>query len=330
MEKIHFKTLDFAKYIACLLIVMRHCHPFGVSNSMDGIMKCFTAFPVPFFFAASSFLFFHNHGSIKKYLFRMSQLYVVWFVIEFPVVYKRFFYHTPNLTKFFSGLFFHNTFYESWYLMASLLGLIIVYVCSKKFNFNNIGLLFVGMIFFLLALIYSTYHDLFIGTLIGDTIDRMGRYITFSNSFFSSIIYIVIGKILADHFDRNKDKGIFPDICFALILFVFFIVEYKFTGKFSEHSRACCLFLIPFVYFLLRICIKCFKRNMLSSDLAITLRISSIIIYLSHPLLLIFVADVFGFKNNWIQYVVVIALTQAISIFIQKKQNKYRILSYLY
>ena len=89
MEKLHFKVLDVAKFLACLLIVARHAHPLGNSGMGADCIQMLTN-AVPFFFVASSFLFWFKKGSFKKYVKRLTQLYAVWFVIELPLVYQRF------------------------------------------------------------------------------------------------------------------------------------------------------------------------------------------------------------------------------------------------
>lgn len=326
MEKIHFKILDLAKFLACLAIVCRHCHPLGNDGNMADYVQMFTN-AVPFFFVASSFLFWYKKGSLKKYVFRLSRLYIVWFLIMLPVVYYKFF-SPPNLLNFVLSLFFHNTFYASWYIMASILGMAIVYGLSKKLN--NIFLTIVGLLSFFLAMVFSTYHDLFVGTLLGEYVDLIGNYVYFSNSFSVAIIYIVLGKILAENFDRIKDSRFFIDYFMLTIFVILYVLEYKFSENYAQITKACCLMVIPVTYCLVRICVKSYKIQYPKSQWAKFLRVSSILIYLLHPILLRGVAFTTGCKQNVLQFIFAVLIGLFLSWIIYKWSDKYKILKYLY
>lgn len=91
MEKNY--AIDYIKFYAILSIVAIHTTPFRGINvlGVDGdninfVIDTFARFGVPFFFMTSGFLFSskilqsNNHEQyLKKYLLRISKLYVSWY-----------------------------------------------------------------------------------------------------------------------------------------------------------------------------------------------------------------------------------------------------------
>ena len=80
---------------------------------------------------------FKRGKSIRDYIKRMLSLYLVWFIIEIPFVYFRFFHHQelfPATKDFIVGLLFHNTFFASWFIIASWQAMLIVWLLAKRSN----------------------------------------------------------------------------------------------------------------------------------------------------------------------------------------------------
>lgn len=131
-----YTSIDLFKFIAASLIVCIHTRPFYANPSLDLYWTeviCHTA--VPFFFCFSSYIFFKRGKSIGDYIKRMLSLYLVWFIIEIPFVYLRFFHHQellPATKEFIVGLLFHNTFFASWFITASWQAMLIVWLLAKR------------------------------------------------------------------------------------------------------------------------------------------------------------------------------------------------------
>jgi len=67
----------------------------------------------------------------------MLSLYLVWFIIEIPFIYLRFFHHQELLhatRDFIVGLLFHNTFFAFWFITASCQAMLIVWLLAKRSN----------------------------------------------------------------------------------------------------------------------------------------------------------------------------------------------------
>ena len=84
--------LDLFKFIAAILVLILHANPFG-STTGAGIIarEVITPVAVPFFFAASGFLYFlstHNKELSKgrSKILKTLKLYLIWSGIYFPFV----------------------------------------------------------------------------------------------------------------------------------------------------------------------------------------------------------------------------------------------------
>ncbi len=159
-EKIYNPSLDVGKFIAAIFVVCLHSRPF-YGTPFDYVLNLFFVMAVPFFFCTSSYLFYSRKGSLIKYIKRLLQIYFVWLVIEFPYVYLRFFsdgISIRSLSFFIWNLLFLNTFLASWYLMASILAILIVDYLYRNGYIKQ--LIIIGGLCFILSLLGSMYNGL--------------------------------------------------------------------------------------------------------------------------------------------------------------------------
>ena len=92
-----YKSLDIAKFICAILIIILHTAPFSSYSKIltFGFRNIVTVIAVPFFFATSGFLLFKKVESledrardsyIKKYLSRLIIMYLIWSAVYFGFV----------------------------------------------------------------------------------------------------------------------------------------------------------------------------------------------------------------------------------------------------
>ena len=142
------KCIDIMKMIAAIAVVAIHSHPLA-NTDYDYIATCLCRFAVPFFFVVSSYFFFSNHRkSISAWTKRLSLLYVIWFVLETPYIVNHYFFGTErplllSFARFFIDLVFNNTFMASWYIMALVQSVLIVYYLDKRIS-RSVMLMVVG------------------------------------------------------------------------------------------------------------------------------------------------------------------------------------------
>ena len=278
-SKSNYDAIDLLKFICCLLIIVIH------SQFYLPWMKPYVRIAVPIFFVVSSFFFFKKNpdiSNLKVYIKRLLFLYLFWFIFWLP------FYsysHRDDLFQisplngvvfFFQSFFFGSTFEASWYIMASIIGTLIVFLWGRIFN--NLVLLLLGCLIYIIAVLGTTYHDLFctFGLLNDWFREYTGTNMTVS--FPVSIIYICIGKYLSDIFYQQN----FGSKRNMLLIIIFFSIlglqlEYQFVEPYFLCDDSF-FFLIP-----VSVCIVLLALSLqVSIPKAKVLRKISTIVYCSH------------------------------------------------
>lgn len=161
-------AFDIVKFVACILVVCIHTRPFP--NYFQPLYRI----AVPMFYMISSFLFFtrvktmshrEQRQYIIKYIKRSLILYLFYFIVLFPTSYV-FFYRSwwnlgfpSNILRFIEQFFFSYTFaIPSWYIVSSILGIIIIYYatrCKMKYI-----LPIVAVVLYLFCCLTSNYKSL--------------------------------------------------------------------------------------------------------------------------------------------------------------------------
>lgn len=220
-----YTGLDVGKFIAALLVLTLHVHPLSANASGDFWLSCLCRIAVPFFFITSSYLFYKRGGDIRKYVLRILVLYAVWFVLEAPLTFHRFFIapdkpFSYNLMIFVRGLAINSTFYASWFLTASWQGMLIVWWLSKRVN--RTWLTIIGLVCFLSTLPGTMWYGLIAGTPIRPVYWLYNMALCPANSFIVAIPYCILGQYLADSKQVIQKKTQFLLLAVAV---VFSIIE---------------------------------------------------------------------------------------------------------
>lgn len=145
-----YRSVDVFKFVAAILVVAIHSKPFIFSTDLDYYFTCLCRTAVPFFFVSTGYFFFlKEKPNIRKYTRRLSTLYVLWFVIELPFVWQRFFAGNDHsvlllMFNFLRCLIFSNTWYASWFIMACIISVNIIFFLSKRLSNKHLLLLSEG------------------------------------------------------------------------------------------------------------------------------------------------------------------------------------------
>lgn len=290
MTKKVYKSIDLAKFIAAILVVAIHTKPFAGNVNIDYYFTSFCRLAVPFFFITTSFFFFINEKpDIKRYTKRLTILYLLWFVIELPIVYYRFFVIYDKalhiqILNFARSLVFNNTWLASWFIMACILSVNLIYYFSKWFD--NKKLLAIGGVAYLISLSCSGYSG-FVDLFLSEKGVRFHEILSFvfvpANSFIVAIVYVALGKIVAEWIQRgngnliNKSCNVWLIILF-FILGCFEIYLIQWSAKTND-----AFMVLPFITFFILIWLL--KTNLnVPTHICQYMRSMSILIYILHPL----------------------------------------------
>ena len=317
-----YKALDIAKFIMAFFIIAIHADPVN-----SEVMRCIYTVAVPFFFSVSSFLFFRCQNSFLKYTRRIGLLYLIWLFIEAGVVYSRFFQNAPfgmGMLKFLHALVLTNTFWESWYLVASIEAMGLCVWLSRWMN--NIVLFFLGILLYIPPLLYSAYY----GNIPADGqvfLSKLYTMLPITNCFIIAFIFIVIGKIIAE---ERRTLSLWEGIIFISIAMFLWLVEINYQIPHLHAHKA--FIMLPLIVALLLIILKDRRFNSipLGEVTCKLMRNSSTLIYLSHPLFISLIARLTNLRNTPISYVLVAFCSCVFAIMVVRASKYWRFLRMLY
>ena len=238
--------LDLVKLILACMVVAIH------TGLFDPVLYPWLRLAVPLFFIISSYLFFVKVNScednrqkllaLKNFVLRNLKLYAFWFIVLFPInVFTRGWFDGGfwlGIHNIVNGFLLASTFVASWFIMALIIGTVIVFFASKKIN--NTVLFILGAILFVLIAMRSSYIYLFTDIKgLNDFLLGVHSYESVMNdpinSFPAGIFWIICGKIFADGGVKAsiKTSGIVFGVSAAL-LFAEWLVLYNLTGYYNK------------------------------------------------------------------------------------------------
>lgn len=281
--------LDLLKFILSFLIVAIHTHLF------DPYLYPWLRLAVPLFFIVSSYLFFTKINActsnvekltaLKNFVLRNLKLYAFWFVVLFPInIFTRGWFDGgfwSGILTIIQSFFLASTFTASWFIMALIIGVSIVFFASKKLN--NTSLFIIGTVIFVLICIRSAYMFLFkdpewVQSILVGVVKYENIMCEPMTSFPVGIFWIVCGKMFADGaFSRFKIKAssVVLAVSAGLLLTEWLILKH-FSGNFNKDSY---LMLAPCSIAIFNILIQ---LKPVSLKYAREMRKISIIVYASH------------------------------------------------
>ena len=148
---------DVLKFIMAVLVVAIHTQAFHGPWSYI-YLKPITAVAVPFFFILSSFFYFKKIYSkefnwiiLTSFIRRMGFLYIFWFLVNLPFIFKTHHYFVDNaftdVPRFLGDVFLRYTFPGSWFFSATTLA-IILYTLVYRSKLLRYTFLFLSIILY--------------------------------------------------------------------------------------------------------------------------------------------------------------------------------------
>ncbi len=204
--KKNLDILDLVKIILAFMVVAIH------TGFLTHYAYPIIRLAVPIFMILSGFLAFakinreqqfaRQQQLLFKTILRYLKLYLFWFIILLP--------YTLHIRQYFKngfahGLFllgrdflFGSTFRASWYLMACIIGIVLIFYLSKIVS--NRALILITIPFYLFATLLSEFKGFVTNSTVLQPL--YSRYVyhlgTPCFSFVIALLYIAIGKVMAD------------------------------------------------------------------------------------------------------------------------------------
>lgn len=213
---------DLVKAFLALLIVLIHT-ALSANKNFEFIAAPIARLAVPIFFIFSGYFFFHKLEKVPqkdhlktllKSIRRDVQLYLFWFIVLLlPTIYYRSYFANGfwnGIKSILTGFVFSSTFIASWYIMALIIGIPIIYLLSKFLN--TWFLLLIAWLINCIYVIITNYGASPIGINVTHFLHATDLpYI----SFPVGLLWLVIGKLFAE---GKLNKLISKNILYFLIL----------------------------------------------------------------------------------------------------------------
>lgn len=308
--------IDFFRVIACFMVIAIHTFPFSsISPFLDEALTL-TVFrvAVPFFFMVTGYFllgklsldYSYDHLMlIKKQLRKLVSLYgwIIVLYLPFSLLNKTIKLQM-SLLEIIRVVIFDGTFYHLWYFPATIIGILIVVVLLRKFNFKKV--IIISTILYLIGLGGDSWYGVtsqfaFSNTLYS-VIFNMMTY-TRSGLFFSPI-FLCLGALVYRNQERLKELKRIPILLGSLLLVMLFesIVLHKITA--IKHDSMY-LLLPPVMLFLFIFLLNWKPVHRIKKASEFTL-----LVYVIHPIFIIILHGISNYipilKNSIINYIFVV------------------------
>lgn len=236
-----YDVLDVFKVVAAIFVVGIHSWPLPDYNSNIVLFSSIGRFAVPLFLLSTGFLVqkkltsIGNWESQKHYLFkyilRLLKFYFAWWLIylwliplnwqgkisiQHSSVSKLF---VEVLKKYFLNFFYGSTFLGSWYISATIIGVIFVFIVFRKINW--VIQFAIGIVWLTLLLIVLLYGKHFL--LIEKLLHHFNNFMP-AESFLIAVPFIIFGKII-EKFENSLQKIPFRILIVAALLSIMLVVS---------------------------------------------------------------------------------------------------------
>ena len=338
LERKNLDSADVLKYVLSILIVATH------TSFLEGYITPLVRLAVPAFFMISGYFFFGRINScdskrsqtayLKKSVKHNLKLYLFWFVLLLPLTLYVRKYHTMGLWGGLSHLVrdfcFGSTFQSSWYIIALITGFAIVLFLSRKLP--QWALVVIGVICYIPSLLSSNYEFLIASS---DTLQTFGHSLSHifllpCRNFSVSILYIAIGKYLAEKNYEGKTKRYTVTFLLAFAALVAEYLALRFSGVKIVNTD--CYIALPFASYYL---CKVFLTLDITCKSSVLLRKISTVSYCAHMAVFMVIGKLFKIFEipdwkNILHFAVTLILTQLFALVLIRlsKCEKLRFLKY--
>lgn len=323
LKKNQYDTLDLAKWICALLIIIIHTAPFEkLTIANFYITNVLARIAVPLFFAISGFLFFRNitfeNGKIKrssdnmnrllKYVKHLSVIYLAasafYLLYKIPYWYSIDWWGLHAVKDYLVNFFLSGSEYHLWYILASIYGMILLYIILSFVRLDTVKYLcVVGWIIECLLYSYS-----WVGIENISVLNLLTSHFSVCfDAAFRAIPLMAVGLLCTNNYAEKVT--IFP----PMLSFAAVALEASLLFFLSPNDgRYSYLLTTPlFTYFMLRWLLSVdfrFKNRGIPKFM----RDTSLIIYVIHPMV-IYLLDLTCISGGILRWLAVTAVSVAIS-----------------
>lgn len=337
-EKKEFAGIDFAKIIAAFLVAAIHIPPLAdiSAGASELFSQVICRIAVPFFFLCSGFFLgekIKEWGKVKQYLIYIGKMYVFWTLCYFPQMLDRFWEQEnsiwKNVTELLRRFFLVGSYIQLWYLLATIVAVLLLYLCVSRLKIKEGVLLAVILVLYLIGTAGNAYRHVWdeMPQVASAIKQYQNVFFMTRNGLFFGFPFIAAGYLIAVHRDGIKK------ICYWSLTAIFgvaMILEaYDIKNRWGSASHDMYL-MTPFVSVFLFLAVAFVKVPQRAGSMAKILRQLSTRVFLLHLLLNFYLKKIPGMKevmgNHLWQYLIVAggSLLVAFVIYVIQHRAEYR------
>ncbi|MCL2367608.1 MAG: acyltransferase family protein, partial [Oscillospiraceae bacterium] len=334
-----YDGIDCARLVAAFLIVGIHTYPLRSINADVNFLfvHVFARIGVPFFLMATGYFLMPQYlggGSVDRkplinFIKKTGLLYLGATLLYLPVSIYAGHYADGNLAAtILRKLVFDGTFYHLWYLPASIIGVLLVYVLGRRLSAKWV--LGVSACLYVLGLLGDSYYGLVLESPVLRGIYDAGfqRFSYTRNGLFYAPIFLALGAVLGASKGRIKTETNAVGLIFSVaLLLVEGVMLHRF--EFTRHDSMY-IALVPCMFFLFQLIRGQRGRR------SFFLRDTSMWVYILHPLVIVGVRGVMRvvggagvvLENSLVFYITVAGLSFAAAALIARWKLGRRAISF--
>ena len=284
---------------------------------------------VPLFFIISGYLFFAkldnerewndyaNVTALKHYVFRLGKLYLIWSIFYLPFNYllvRGDGLHAMTFLRYLRDFFFPGSYYHLWFLPALMVAVCAVYVLRRYVSLTTT--IIISALLYLIGMLGNVYPQM------------IQLFVTTRNGIFFGMLFISLGAYFAQGRMVVSRSTLGPFIGFVLSLCALFGECFFLREQGYMHDLASMyLMLVPTVAFLF---ITLLSIDLKVKELYKTLRVLSLLIYVSHLMFVVVVTALFPTMNALLQYGIVALSSLLFALIIYTLAKHFPIFKHLY
>lgn len=283
--------LDYFKIVAALLVIAIHTSPLAsINTAADFVLtRVIARIAVPFFLMVTGYFILPQYlfdGSadytkIRRFLKKTLLLYAVAILLYLPVNIYAGHFRGAGAYDIFRMIVFDGTLYHLWYLPASALGMMLVFLVGRKLPFPGVAAM--ALVLYCIGLFGDSYYGLSAACpVIRAGYDGLFHIFSYTrNGFFYVPIFLIMGTWLGKA--RPPQKR-WKNVIGLTVSGTLMIAEGLLLRHFGlQRHDSMYIMLLPCMFFLFRVVLSLDWANVKP------LRLISMIIYLIHPLFIVLV-----------------------------------------
>jgi serine/alanine racemase len=321
------RFLNIMKLLMAFFVMVVHFSPFKTINPILHHLSIhsFPRIAVPYFFLSSGYLLSTNgvilNERLRKTLKKLTSLYLFWTLLHLPLIILELTY-LPNPDPLWISLsrsfLFEGSFLHLWYLLASIIGLIIISFLLKFFSIEKV--LVISLFLYIIGVLGDSYYGFSIGLRgLSEFMKLLFQFIrTTRNGLFFAPIFIILGMVLKKY-PKNYSKWFLSVVLgVVLLLSAAEVLWLKDMAWARDYNLTFTILPLSLITFMLSLQIKVNFDTTWFKEVAATLFYIHIGVYVLVQFILTG-GDTTYFKNyGWEAFLITLVISMFVTLLIHK------------